>query len=60
MEERIKNGQFILPEHLLDVPSALTVGDDVVPLSVDGEMLALAEIRRTDQLVCQPFRVFME
>lgn len=60
VEERIKNGQFILPDHLLDVPSALTVGDDVVLLSVDGEMLALAEIRRTDQLVCQPFRVFME
>ncbi|MFY9523632.1 MAG: tRNA pseudouridine(55) synthase TruB [Limnochordia bacterium] len=60
VEERIKNGHFILPEHLVDVPSTLTVGDDVVLLSLDGQMLALAEIRKTDRLICQPFRVFME
>ncbi|HPT82851.1 MAG TPA: tRNA pseudouridine(55) synthase TruB [Limnochordia bacterium] len=60
VEERIKNGNYILPEHLLDVPSTLTVGEDVVLLSLDGQLLALAEIKKTDRLICQPFRVFMK
>lgn len=60
VEGRIKNGGFILPEHLLDVPSTLTVGDDVVLLNLEGEMLGLAEIKMTDRLVCQPYRVFAE
>lgn len=59
VEERIKHGNFILPEHFLDVPTTLTVGDEVVLMSVGGEVLALAEIKKTDQLICQPFRVFM-
>lgn len=59
VEERIKHGNYVLPEHLLDVPETLTVGDDVVLLSIDGEVLALAEIKRTDQLICQPVRVLM-
>lgn len=58
VEERIKHGNFILPEHFLDVPELLTVGDDVVLLNVEGEVLGLAEIKKTDQLICQPFRVF--
>ncbi|HHU62235.1 MAG: tRNA pseudouridine(55) synthase TruB [Bacillota bacterium] len=58
VEERISHGNFILPEHILDVPSALTVGDDVLLMSIDGEVLALAEIKKSDQLICQPFRVF--
>lgn len=59
VEERIKHGNFLLPEHLLDVPSKLTVGDDVLLMSIDGEVLALAEIQMKDQLVCQPVRVLM-
>lgn len=59
VQERIKHGNFILPEHLLDVPETLTVGDEVVLLSLEGDVLALAEIKMTDQLICQPFRVFM-
>ncbi|NMB02661.1 MAG: tRNA pseudouridine(55) synthase TruB [Firmicutes bacterium] len=59
VEERIKHGNFVLPEHLIDVPTTLTVGDDVVLLSVDGDVLALAEVRKTDQLICQPVRVLM-
>lgn len=59
VEERIGHGNFVLPEHLLDVPQTLTVGDDVVLLSVDGSVLALAEIKMTDQLICQPVRVLM-
>jgi archaeosine-15-forming tRNA-guanine transglycosylase len=59
VEERIKNGNYVLPEHLIDVPSTLTVGDDVALLDVEGSLLALAEIKKTDQLICQPFRVFM-
>lgn len=58
VEERLKHGNFILPKHLVDVPSSLVVGEQVALLSIDGEMLALAEIRKTDQLICQPFRVF--
>lgn len=58
VQERIKHGNFILPEHLLDVPQALTVGDEVVLLSLEGDVLALAEIKRAEQLICQPFRVF--
>ncbi len=58
VEERLKHGNFILPEHLVDVPVSLVAGDQVVLLSVEGEMLALAEIKKTDQLICQPFRVF--
>ncbi|NMA60451.1 MAG: tRNA pseudouridine(55) synthase TruB [Firmicutes bacterium] len=58
VEERIQHGNFILPEHFLDVPSTLVVGDEVVLMSIDGEVLALAEIKKTDQLICQPFRVF--
>ncbi len=59
VQERIKHGNFILPEHLLDVPEALTIGDEVVLLSLEGDVLALAEIKRAEQqLICQPFRVF--
>ena len=58
-EDRIRHGNFILPEHLLDVPERLTVGDDVVLLSVEGDVLALAEIKMADQLICQPYRVFL-
>jgi tRNA pseudouridine55 synthase len=58
VEERVKNGSFILPEHLLDVPTTLTVGEEVILLSLEGEMLALAEIKKTDSLICHPFRVF--
>lgn len=58
VEERIQHGNFILPEHFLEVPSTLTVGDEVVLMSIDGDVLALAEIKKTDQLICQPFRVF--
>lgn len=58
VEERIGHGNFILPEHFMDVPSTLTVGEEVVLMSIDGEVLALAEIKITDQLICQPFRVF--
>lgn len=58
VEERIKHGNFILPEDMFDVPSTLIVGDDVVLMSIDGNVLALANIRKTDQLICQPFRVF--
>ncbi len=58
VEERLKHGNFILPEHLVDVPGPLAIGERVVLLSVEGEMLALAEIKKTDQLICQPFRVF--
>lgn len=57
-QERIKHGNFILPEHLLDVPDTLTVGDEVVLLSLEGDVLALAEIKRAEQLIIQPFRVF--
>ena len=59
VHERIKHGNFILPEHLLDVPQTLTIGDDVVLLSIEGDVLALAEIKMADQLICHPFRVFM-
>lgn len=59
VHERIQHGNFILPEHLLDVPYTLAVGDDVVLLSIEGDVLALAEIKMADQLICQPFRVFM-
>lgn len=59
VEERIRHGNFVLPEHLLDVPETLTVGDDVVLLGVDGNVLALAEMKMTDQLICQPVRVLM-
>lgn len=58
VQERITHGNFVLPEHLLDVPQTLTVGDDVVLLSIEGDILALAEIKMADQLICQPFRVF--
>ncbi len=46
VEERLKHGNFILPEHLVDVPGPLAIGERVVLLSVEGEMLALAEIKR--------------
>lgn len=59
MQERIRHGNFILPQHFLDVPATLTVGDDVVLLSVEGDVLALAEIKMADQIICQPYRVFM-
>jgi len=59
VHERIQNGGFILADHLLDVPQTLVVGDDVVLLSIEGDVLALAEIKMADQLICQPFRVFM-
>ena len=58
VEERLKHGNFILPEHLVDVPGPLAIGERVVLLSVEGEMLALAEIKKKDQFICQPFRVF--
>ncbi|NLJ81265.1 MAG: tRNA pseudouridine(55) synthase TruB [Firmicutes bacterium] len=58
-EERIRHGNFILPGDLIDVPTALTVGDQVVLLGIEGDVLALAEIKRTDRLICQPFRVFV-
>lgn len=58
-EERIQHGNFILPEHFLEVPTTLIVGDEVLLQSIDGEVLALAEIKLTDQLICQPFRVFV-
>lgn len=58
VEERIGHGNFILPEHFLDTPTTLTVGDDIMLMSIDGEVLALAEIKKEDQLICQPFRVF--
>ncbi len=60
VEDRIKHGNFILPEHFLDVPDMLTVGDDVVLLGVEGDVLALAEVKMVDQLICQPFRVFVK
>ena len=59
VHDRIKHGNFILPEHFLDVPETLTVGDEVVLLSLEGDVLALATIKKADQLICQPFRVFM-
>lgn len=58
VEERIQHGNFILPEHFLDVPSTLVVGDEIVLKSVEDEVLALAEIKMGDNLICQPFRVF--
>ncbi|HHY10443.1 MAG TPA: hypothetical protein GX528_07750, partial [Firmicutes bacterium] len=60
VEPRIKHGNYILAADLLDVPSPLTVGDDVILMSIDGQVLALAEIKKHEQLICQPFRVFME
>lgn len=60
VERRVRHGNYIRPEDLVDVPTALAVGDDVILLSVEGEALALAEIRKTDQLICQPFTVFTE
>ncbi|NLL43428.1 MAG: tRNA pseudouridine(55) synthase TruB [Firmicutes bacterium] len=59
VEERIKHGNFILPGHLLDVPEALTAGDEVVLLNIEGDVLALAEIKKADQLIIQPFRVLV-
>jgi tRNA pseudouridine55 synthase len=59
VQDRIRHGNFILPEHLLDVPQTLTVGDEVVLLNLEGDVLALAEIKMAEQLICQPFRVFM-
>jgi tRNA pseudouridine55 synthase len=59
VEERIRHGNFILPEHMLDVPETLTVGDEVVLLGIEGEVLALAEVKKADQLICQPFRVLV-
>lgn len=58
VEERIQHGNFILPEHLLDVPSTLVVGDEVIIKTIDDKVLALGEIKMLDQLICQPFRVF--
>lgn len=59
VEKRIKHGNYILVQDLLDVPSPLTVGDDVILMSIDGQILALAEIKKNEQLICHPFRVFM-
>lgn len=59
VEERIKHGNFILPEHLLDVPQILNIGDEIALLGIEGNLLALAEIKMTDQLICQPFKVFI-
>jgi tRNA pseudouridine55 synthase len=60
VQERVRHGNFILPEHMLDVPETLTVGDEVVLLDLEGDVLALAEIKMAEQvLICQPFRVFM-
>ena len=59
VQDRIRHGNFILPEHLLDVPQTLTVGDEVVLLNLEGDVLALAEIKMAEQLICHPFRVFM-
>ena len=44
---------------MLDVPETLTVGDEVVLLGIEGDVLALAEVKKADQLICQPFRVLV-
>lgn len=60
MERRVLNGNAIPPDYLVDVPKSLVVGDQVLITAVDGELLAIGEIRYKEQLICQPIRVLKE
>lgn len=60
VEERLKHGNFILPEHLIDVPGNLIIGDEIILMDIEGKVLGLAEIKMKEQLICQPFRIFVE
>ena len=60
MERRILNGNAITPDYLVDVPQQLMVGDQVLITAIDGELLAIGEIKYRGQPICQPVRVLME
>jgi len=60
VEKRILNGNAVTPDDLVDVPQALTVGDRVLLMSIDGNLLAIGEIKYKGQLVCHPIRVLRE
>ena len=60
IEKRILHGNAITPDCLVDVPKTLTVGDRVLILSMDENLLAIGEIRYKGQLVCHPIRVLRE
>lgn len=60
VEKRILQGNAIEPKDLVDVPKTLAVGDQVLLMSIDGDLLAIGEIRYKGKLICQPIRVLKE
>lgn len=59
-ENRIRHGNFIRPSDLLDVPQELHIDDQVFLLDLEGNVLALGQVRDAGGLICQPIRVFVE
>ena len=59
-EKRILNGNAVTPDYLVDVPKTLTVGDRVLLMSIDGNLLAVGVIQYKGQLICHPIRVLRE
>lgn len=59
-EAKILHGNFIMTNEFLDVPQELVVGDQILLFSIDGDLLAIAEIKLTDRIICQPIRVLRE
>lgn len=60
VEKMVLNGNFISITDLIDVPTQLIVGDQILMFSLNGQLLALGEIKMNDTLICQPFRVLKE
>lgn len=59
-ESKILHGNFIMPSDFLDIPQQLVVGDQLLLFSIDGELLAIAELKLRDNIICQPIRVLKE
>lgn len=59
-ESRIRHGNAVSASDFLDVPQTLLEGEHIFLLNLEGDVLALGQMRQAGGLICQPIRVFME
>lgn len=59
-EKRVLNGNYVLMEDLFNISKELGTGDQVLLFSASNQLLAIAEIKYKNGLLCQPIRVLKE
>lgn len=57
VEKRVLHGNPVLYQDLVNPPKQLNVSEQVLLFSVKNELLAIAEIKSKDGILCQPIRV---